>query len=69
MEKTYTQKVKFRLVIEGEYSCCNMWEEELWEEPEQVHDSLLEYVGDNIIDYLNDNNYKLEISDIQTEED
>ena len=69
MEKTYTQKVKFRLVIEGEYSCCNMWEEELWEGPEQVHDSLLEYVGDNIIDYLNDNNYKLEISGIQTEED
>ena len=31
MEKTYTQKVHFKFVIEGDYSCGNLWEEELYE--------------------------------------
>ena len=25
MEKTYTQKVHYKIIIEGDYSCGNLW--------------------------------------------
>ena len=59
MEKTYTQEVHFKIVIEGDYACCNLWEEELLEKAEDFHDGVLEYVGDNIIDYFDNANIKL----------
>lgn len=52
MEKTYTQKIHFKLVIEGDYSCGNLLEEELYQEASEAHDNVLEYIGDNIIDYF-----------------
>ena len=52
MEKTYTQKVHFKIVIEGDYSCGNLYEEELYQEANEAHDSVLEHVSYNIMDYF-----------------
>ena len=52
MEKTFTEKVHYRIVIEGDYSCCNKYEEELHEEPDDLHDIVLNYVTDNIADFM-----------------
>ena len=30
MEKTYTQKVHYKIILEGDYSCSNLWEEDLY---------------------------------------
>ena len=51
MEKTYTQSVHYKIVIEGDYSCSNLWEEDLYEDVEEAHDNVWEYVASNIIDY------------------
>jgi hypothetical protein len=51
MEKTYTQKVHYRIILEGDYSICNLSEEELLNNSEEAHDLVWEYVADNIIDY------------------
>lgn len=52
MEKTYTQKVHFKIVIEGDYSCGNLYEEELYQEANEAHDSVLDHVSYNIMDYF-----------------
>ena len=51
MEKTYTQKVHFKIVIEGNYSCGNMYEEDLFENTEDAYDAVWNHVDDNIKDY------------------
>ena len=51
MEKTYTQKVHYRIVIEGDYSISNLYEEELFNTAEETHDLVWEYVTMNICDY------------------
>ena len=43
MEKTYTQKVHFKFVIEGDYSCGNLWEEELYKNAEDAYDTVKNY--------------------------
>ena len=48
MAKTYTQKVHFRIVIEGDYSMSNLLEEELCESAEETKELLWDYVADNI---------------------
>lgn len=67
MEKTYTQKVHFKIIIEGDYSCGNMWEEDLYQNAEEFHDTVLDYVGDNIIDYFHKVNITL--TDLETIEE
>ena len=51
MEKTYTQKVHYRIVIEGDYSIGNLFEEELFNNAEETHDLVWDYVAENIYDY------------------
>ena len=51
MEKTYTQKVHYRIVIEGDYSIGNLYEEELFNAAEETHDLIWEYVTENICNY------------------
>lgn len=48
MGKTYTQKVHFRIVLEGDYSMSNLEEEELCENAEETKELLWDYVADNI---------------------
>lgn len=54
MAKTYKQSVHFRLVIEGDYSCDSIEEEELCQVPEDLHDSVLDYISsyNNLMEYL-----------------
>lgn len=52
MEKSYTQTVHFKIVLEGDYSCGNLWEEELYQEAHEARDNVLEHIADNIIDYF-----------------
>lgn len=50
MEKTYTQTVHYRIVLEGDYSICNLFEEELCNSAEEMHDLVWEYVAENLVD-------------------
>lgn len=59
MEKTYTQKIHFKLVIEGDYSCKNIWEEELYKNIKDAQDSVWEYVVENIVNYYPKANIEL----------
>ncbi len=52
MEKTFTEKVHCRIVFEFDYSCGNMYEEELHEEPNDLHDIVLDYITDNVADIM-----------------
>ena len=67
MERTYTQSVHYKIVIEGDYSCANLWEEDLYEDAEEAHDNVWEHVAGHIIDYylMAD----IELSDLKTMED
>lgn len=60
MEKTYTQKVHYKIVIEGDYSCGNLWEEELYQEASEAHDNVLDHIADNIMDYFHNVNITLD---------
>lgn len=67
MERTYTQSVHYKIVIEGDYSCANLWEEDLYEDAEEAHDNVWEHVASNIIDhYLTAD---IELSDLKTTEE
>ena len=66
MEKTYTQKVHYRIVLEGDYSVCNLLEEELHDNAEEMHDIVWEYVAENIIDYYPP---KITLGNLRTEEE
>lgn len=59
MKKTYTQTVHYKFVIEGEYSCCNVWEEELYQNAQEASDNVLDYIGENIDEFLLSSNIKL----------
>lgn len=67
MEKTYTQKVRFKLIIEGDYSCRNLYDEELLQNADDFHDTVLNYIGDNIIDYFH--NANIELTNLETIEE
>ena len=69
MEKTYLQKIHYRVVIEGDYSVCNMWDEDLYQAPEEAHDNVLEHLYENFGEILNSPKFKIELSDLRTEEE
>lgn len=67
MERTYTQSVHYKIVIEGDYSCGNLWEEDLYEDAEEAHDNVWEHVAGHIIDYYH--TADIELSDLKTTEE
>jgi hypothetical protein len=67
MAKTYTQKVHYRIVIEGDYSISNLEEEELCENADEMHDLVWDYIADNICDYYPPKNIVLD--NLRTEEE
>lgn len=69
MEKTYRQKIHYRVVIEGDYSVCDMWDEDLYQAPEEAHDNVLEHLSENFAEILNSPKFKIELSDLRTEEE
>ena len=58
-EQTYTQKVHYRIIIEGDYSCANCLEEELCNNAEDFHDHVWEMVTDNLCDLYQSSNIEL----------
>lgn len=66
-EKTYTQSVHFRIIIEGDYSCGNSFDEELCQSADEFHDIVLDHVGDNIIHYFS--NADVTLTDLKTIEE
>lgn len=69
MEKTYEQKIHYRVVIEGDYTVGNMWEEDLYQAPDETHDQVIEHLYENFSEILNDPKFKIELSDLRTEEE
>lgn len=69
MEKTYRQKIHYRVVIEGDYSVCDMWDEDLYQAPEEAQDNVLEHLSENFAEILNSPKFKIELSDLRTEEE
>lgn len=69
MEKSYTQKVHYRVVIEGDWSCGDMWEEDLFKSAEDTHDSVLEHIQEDIADLFYQNKVRFELSDLRTIEE
>ena len=67
MEKTYTQSVHYKITIEGDYSCGNLWEEDLYEDAEEAHDNVWEHIASNIIDYYH--TADIELSNLKTTEE
>lgn len=65
-EKTYTQSVHFKIIIEGNYSCGSLWDEDLLQDADEFHDIVLDHVGDNIIHYFH--NANIELTDLKTVE-
>ena len=66
MKKTYTQKVHYRIVIEGDYSIGNLYEEELFNTAEETHDLVWDYVVKNICDYYPP---KITLDNLRTKEE
>lgn len=69
MEKSYTQKVHYRMVIEGDWSCGDMWEEDLFKSAQEAFSSVMEYVCENIADLFYQKGVRLELSDLRTIEE
>ena len=67
MEKTYTQSVHYKITLKGDYSCGDLWEEDINEDVEEAHDNVWEYVASNIIDYYH--TADIELSDLKTMEE
>lgn len=69
MEKTYTQRIRYQVVIEGEYSVGEMWEEDLYQTPEEARDNVIEYMYENFSELINNSSFKLKLIDLRTEEE
>ena len=69
MEKTYTQRIRYQVVIEGEYSCGNMLEEELCDTPEEFRWGFKEWLYECFTDVINSPKCKIELSGLRTEEE
>lgn len=67
MEKTYTQSVHYKITIEGDYCCSNLWEEDLYEDAEEAYDNVWEHVAGHIIDYYH--TADIELSNLKTMEE
>lgn len=67
--KTYEQTIHFRVVIEGDFSVGNMWDEELSETPEEFRWGFKEWLYESFTDVMNSPNCKIELSDLRTREE
>ena len=69
MEKSYTQKVHYCITLEGDWSCGDMWEEDLYKNAEDAHDSVLDYICENFADLIYENRFRFELTDLRTVEE
>lgn len=67
-EKTYREKVHYKIIIEGDYSIVNCLEEELRGSAEAMHDLVLDYLGyQDMCTLFNENGVKKIFSNYQIE--
>lgn len=66
-EKTYTQEVHYKVTIEGNFKCRNLWEEDLIEDADEWHDIIIDYIYDNFRDCFH--NRKVDLIDLKTIEE
>lgn len=69
MEKTYRQKIHYRVVIEGDFTCGNMLEEELSDTPEEFRWGFKDWLYESFTDVMYSPDCKIELSDLRTEEE
>ena len=69
MEKTYEQKVHYRIVIEGDYSVGNNWKEDLYDAPEDAHDNIIDWLYDDFGEVMLRSNFQMELSDLRIKEE
>lgn len=69
MEKTYTQRIRYRVVIEGDYIVDEMCKEDLYQTPEEAHDLVIEHMYENFSELIHNPSFKLELTDLRTEEE
>ena len=55
-EKTYTEKVHYKFIIEGDYVIDDALEEDLHEDAEDMHDLVIDYLGYKDISTLREEN-------------
>lgn len=69
MEKTYEQKVHYRIVIEGDYSVANSWKENLYDDPEDAYDRVIDWLYDDFGEVVHNSNFQVELSDLRIREE
>ena len=69
MEKTYRQKIHYRVVIEGDFTCGNMLEEELSDTPEEFRWGFKDWLYESFTNVMYSPDCKIELSDLRTEEE
>lgn len=69
MEKTYNQKVHYRVIFEGDFDRGNMLEEELFETPEEMKWGFKDWLYEDMIELLNSPNCKIELTNLRTTEE
>ena len=69
MEKSYTQKIHYRVILEGDWSCGDMWEEDLYKEAEEAYGAVLDYICDNFVDLIYESRFRFELTDLRTTEE
>lgn len=69
MEKTYEQKVHYRIVIEGDYTMREKLKEELYDEPEEAYDCIIDWLYDDFGDVVHNSKFQVELSDLSAKEE
>ena len=69
MEKTYTQKIHYRVTFEGDFDCGRILEEDLFQTPEEMKWGFKEWLYESMTELLNSPNCKIELTDLRTTEE
>ena len=69
MEKTYNQKVHYRVTFEGDFDCGRMLEDELVQTPDEMSWWFKEWLYESMTELLNSPNCKIELTDLRTTEE
>ena len=69
MEKTYTQKIHYRVIFEGDFDWGRILEEDLVQTPEGIKWEFKEWLYESITELLNSPNCKIELTDLRTTEE
>lgn len=69
MEKTYNQKVHYRVTFEGDFDCGRIREEDLVQTPEEMKWGFKDWLYEDMIELLNSPSCKIELTNLRTIEE